>query len=83
VRKLFDRVGDDARVLEAREALRARPDMGLEGGNAETLLVIEEEVDFGRKKVAMIHERSTRRGGDGFQRNGREFFERETRTKWQ
>jgi hypothetical protein len=29
----------------------------LEGGNAKTLLVVEEEVDLGGKKVAMIHER--------------------------
>jgi hypothetical protein len=57
VGQLFDGVGDDACFLEASEALRARPDMRLEGGNTETLLVIEEEVDLGGQKVTMIHER--------------------------
>jgi hypothetical protein len=60
VRQLLDRVGHDARLLEASETVRAGTNVCLEGGNTKALLVVEEEIDLSRKKVAMVHERSTR-----------------------
>ena len=67
MRQLLDCVGDDPGLLEAGETIRARTNVCLEGGNAKTLLVIEEEVDLRRKEVTMIHEGSTRWIKDGFQ----------------
>jgi len=55
VRELLDRVGDEAGILEAGQAVGTGPNMRLEGGNAKTLLVIEEEVDLCRKEVTVIH----------------------------
>ena len=57
MRKLFYRIGNNPRLLEAAEAIRTRPKVRLKGGDAKTLLVIEEEVDLSRKKVTVIHER--------------------------
>ena len=53
--ELLDRVSHEAGVLEPGHAIGARANVRLEGGNAKTLLVIEEEVDLGREKVTMIH----------------------------
>lgn len=53
--ELLDGVSDETGVLETRKALGARPNVCLEGGNAKTLLVIEEEVDLSREKVTVIH----------------------------
>ena len=47
--QLLDRVGHDARLLEAGQTVRAAPDVSLEGGNTKTLLVVEEEVDLSRE----------------------------------
>jgi hypothetical protein len=55
VRELLDRIGDEAGVLQPRGALGTGANVSLEGRNAEALLVIEEEVDLGRKKVTVIH----------------------------
>ena len=55
VRELFDRIGDETGVLEASKAIGTGPNMRLEGGNAKTLLVIEEEVDLSREKMTVIH----------------------------
>jgi hypothetical protein len=49
VRELFDGVGDDPSLLEPELALGTRANVGFQGGNAKTLLIIEEEVDLGRK----------------------------------
>ena len=49
LRKLFYRVGDDAGFLDASQTVRTGSDVRLEGGNAKTLLVIEEEVDLSGK----------------------------------
>lgn len=53
--ELFDRVGDETGVLEARSTVWAGPNVRLERGNAKALLVIEEEVDLSREEVAVIH----------------------------
>jgi hypothetical protein len=55
LRELLDRIGDETGVLEPRKAIETRPNVRLEGGNAKTLLIIEEEVDLSRKKVTVIH----------------------------
>jgi hypothetical protein len=55
VRELFDGIGYEAGILEARKTVSAAPNVRLQGGNAKTLLVIEEEVDLCRKEVSVIH----------------------------
>jgi hypothetical protein len=55
LRELLDRIGDETGVLEPRKAIGTRPNVRLEGCNAKTLLVIEEEVDLSREKVTVIH----------------------------
>jgi hypothetical protein len=55
LRQLFDRIGDETGVLEPRKAIGAGPNVRLEGGNAKTLLVIEEEVNLSREKMTVIH----------------------------
>ena len=82
VGQLLDRVGHDARLLEAGETVRAGTNVCLEGGNAKALLVVEEEVDLSREQVAMIHERSTRQNRMGFQQK-RYDFAREQGTLFQ
>ena len=57
MRKLFYSVRNDAGLLEARKAIRTGAYVCLEGGNAKTLLIIEEEVDLSRKKMTVVHER--------------------------
>jgi hypothetical protein len=47
VRQFLDGISDDASLLETREAIGARTNMRFQGGNAKTLLVVEEEVNFG------------------------------------
>jgi hypothetical protein len=55
LRELLDRIGDETGVFEPRKAIGTRANVRLEGGNAKTLLVIEEEVDLSREKVSVIH----------------------------
>jgi hypothetical protein len=53
--ELLDGIGDEPGILEARKAVGTDPNVRLQGGNAKTLLVIEEEVDLCRKEVTVIH----------------------------
>jgi hypothetical protein len=55
VRQLLDGVGSNSSFLEASKTIGTGANVGLEGSNAETLLIIDEEVDLGREEVTMIH----------------------------
>ena len=55
MRQLLEAVRNETSLLEPALAVDTGSDVRLEGGNAKTLLVIEEEVDLGREKVPVIH----------------------------
>jgi hypothetical protein len=64
VRELLDGVRDHPGFLEPELTFRARTHVRLEGCDAKTLLVIEEEVDLGREEVTMVHEWVYAMGGE-------------------
>jgi hypothetical protein len=53
--EIFQRVDDEARVLDPHAAIGTIANMGLQGLNPEAHLVIEEEIDLVWKQVPVIH----------------------------
>jgi hypothetical protein len=52
---VFQRIDDDACVLDFGAAVGAIANMGFQGLNPEAHLVVEEEIDLVRKQVPVIH----------------------------